>query len=163
MHRRFYPKENSPVTHFTGGRVGLGSGFDEFKKLRPHRGSNPKPSTPIASPNTIALCWLPTETRWWRIWGITFVWKWEMEMENNFSFLLQTPPRRCRKIFTAICQTKSYSITWRYGQTDGRITVLPAQLWLLETTGKEFNTARHRVVLAADYEGRRFLLDISHF
>jgi hypothetical protein len=36
------------------------------------------------------------------------------------------------------------------------------QHWLLETAGKEFNIAKHGVCLAADYEGRRFILDISH-
>jgi hypothetical protein len=55
MHRWLYHRGNSPFTHFIGGGVGLGKGFDGFRKLPPHRGSNPKPSTPIASPNTVTL------------------------------------------------------------------------------------------------------------
>jgi hypothetical protein len=37
------------------------------------------------------------------------------------------------------------------------------RLWLLEPTGKEFNTSKHVVGLPADQEGRGFMLDISHF
>jgi len=46
--------------------------------------------------------------------------------------------------------------------TDGLITVLPVTL-AVRNKRAEFNTARHKVGLAADYEGRRLILDISHF
>jgi len=45
--------------------------------------------------------------------------------------------------------------------TDGLITVLPATL-AVRNKREEFNTARHNVYPAADYEGRGFILDISH-
>jgi hypothetical protein len=45
--------------------------------------------------------------------------------------------------------------------TDGLITVLPATL-AVRNKREEFNTARHKVGLAADYEGRGFIFNISH-
>jgi hypothetical protein len=44
--------------------------------------------------------------------------------------------------------------------TDGLITELPATLAVRHKRA-EFNTARRKVGLAADYEGRGFVLDIS--
>jgi len=45
--------------------------------------------------------------------------------------------------------------------THGLITALPATL-AVGNKREEFNTARHKVGPAADYEGRRSILDISH-
>ena len=46
MHRRLYPRRNSPVSHFTGGRVGLGSCSDGFKNY---------PPPPVFKPQTVHL------------------------------------------------------------------------------------------------------------
>ena len=45
--------------------------------------------------------------------------------------------------------------------TDGLITAPPATL-AVRNTREELNTARHKVGLAADYEGRRSISEISH-
>jgi hypothetical protein len=61
MYRKLFPEKN-PVSHFTEGRLDPAVGFDGCKNLHVHRGSNTKPSTSIASRNTIRLSRPPVES-----------------------------------------------------------------------------------------------------
>jgi hypothetical protein len=65
--RPLYPRER-PGTHWIGGWVDPRTGLDGCGKYRPHRDSNPGPSSPqrvvIQSELSRPIFWPPTQSKW---------------------------------------------------------------------------------------------------